>query len=198
MPSLGQGGIVDGLPHRPGPELAGFEQPHALARYVDILLYDVAPVSVAIVQKGRDCGRPDTHVRIEHGVTGVRHRHHQAFHELDGKLARMNRFFGMIALDVRKDPNVTRVFPQRIPGNLSGLRALVVTLTRVFGRDADWIQVPSVVVAFRPPADGLVSSRQPSRAVQPMAKVPDDPVSELESLSMLAAVAMPLPMAVPS
>ena len=55
-------------------------------------------------------------------------------------------------------------------------------LARILRRNSDWVQVPRVVIVLRPPVDGLVPSREPLCAVQPVPKMPDNPIAELESL----------------
>ena len=52
-------------------------------------------------------------------IARTRHRQHEALYQLNRELARVYRLFHVVPLDVRYDPDISRVLPIRIAGKLS-------------------------------------------------------------------------------
>src|SRR5262245_44109327 len=90
----------------------------------------------------------------------------------------MDGLFDVVRLDVGENPNVSRIFPQRVASVLSDSAPLPRPLSRILLGHSDSIQAKRIVVALGEPQDHLVASRESSSAVEPMLEVPDDPVSE--------------------
>ena len=83
--------VVHGLIHRPGLQGTRPKLIQAVPGDLDIFLGNVAAETGAPVLQRGDHRGADTHVRIEHRVTGPRQREDQTFNEFDRKLARMDR-----------------------------------------------------------------------------------------------------------
>ncbi len=94
----------------------------------------------------------------------------------------MDRLLGVVVLDVGKRPHIAWVLPQRIARQLARVRPLEVPLAGVLRRDSDRVQVPRVIVSLRPPVDRLVATRESPCAVQAVAEVPDDAVTEFQAV----------------
>lgn len=101
---------------------------HPLPSRLDVGRLDVAAVAAAAVLDRRDDARSNAHIRVEDVVALPRHRQHQTFDELDRELARVDRLFDMVVLDVGNDPDVARVLAKRVAGELAGLGAFEILL----------------------------------------------------------------------
>src|SRR5687767_10025740 len=91
-------------------------------------------------------------------------------------------FLDVIILHVRKNPNVAGILAERIAGQLTDLWSFEMFLIWIFGRHANRIEVEGVVLRFCEPKNGLVSSGQALRTMQAVFKMPDDPVSQLQTM----------------
>src|ERR1700734_3550322 len=93
----------------------------------------------------------------------------------------MPGFFNVIAFDIRENPNVTRIFSERITRMLSRLWPFKILLARVFLWNANWIKIEKVIIGLRVPHDDFISARESLGAMQPMLKMPDNAVFHLHS-----------------
>ena len=100
----------------------------------------------------------------------------------------MDRLLDVVVLDVGEYPDVAGVLAHRVAGQLAAPGALEVALVRVFGRDADRVEVEDVIVGRSEPVDGFVTPGEPLRAMQPVLEMPDDAVAELEAVVLEDAV----------
>jgi hypothetical protein len=93
----------------------------------------------------------------------------------------VNRLLDVVVLSVWNDPNIARVLPKGIAGELANSRPFERPLKGVLLGYANGVQIERVGVTLCEPEGCLVSSGQPSSAVQAMLEVPDYPVSQFEA-----------------
>src|SRR5213080_1455132 len=179
-----KGGVRVWLVHRPAhrprlqPSLGGQADP--LAGDLNIGGQALRPGRPSPVHHRRARRRADAHEGIDDEVAGLRHGQDEPFDELYRELARMDRLLDVVRLDVRKDPDVARVLPERVAGVLAGARSLPGALAGILLRNADGVEVERVVAPLGEPEDHLVAARKPALAVEAVLEVPDDAVAELE------------------
>src|SRR5450759_1710108 len=88
----------------------------------------------------------------------------------------------LIFAAVRRFPEVGWVLPLWVARELSQVGALERSLPGILARDPDSIQVEVVPICLCVPHHYLISAREPLLAVQTMAEMPDNAVSEDEVL----------------
>ena len=84
----------------------------------------------------------------------------------------------MVRFYVGNLPHIGRGFSVRVARKFSFVWALEMLFTRIFCRNPDRIKVEHVIVGFGEPQNYFVTTRKPSRTVEPMSEVLDDPVAE--------------------
>src|SRR5688500_14485441 len=94
----------------------------------------------------------------------------------------MNGLFDMVVFDVGNHPNVTRIFAKRISGELSRTWPFEILLAGIICWHPYRVEVEGVIVRFCEPQDRLVAARKAPRTMQTVLKMPDDAISELESM----------------
>src|SRR5438105_885578 len=88
----------------------------------------------------------------------------------------------MIALHIRKDPDIPRILAQWMTRVFATFGPLIRLLPWIFLRDSNRIQAKVVAITLRIPKNGLVPARESVAAIEPMFEVPNNPVPEFESL----------------
>lgn len=104
----------------------------AFARDIHVFWNDVASVANPIVLNRSDHRRAYPHVRVEYFAAGLGKREDQSLYQFDWKLAWMNGLFDMIIFDIRENPDVARVFAQRIARELTSFWTFEIFLPKIF------------------------------------------------------------------
>jgi len=150
---------------------------HAL---VDVSGLEFTTPKAAVVKQGRDARGRHARERVENQVVLVCKREYKTLDQADRKLAGMACLLWMVAFDVGNGPHVFRVFAQGITRDHSFAWPLEVFLAGVLGWDANGIEIELVAIRFRVPKHDLVTARESPPRMQPVPKVPDDAVAELQ------------------
>ena len=90
------GWLVDRFPKRPDWQDASIQRFNTLSSDGDVLGLLIASRNPPAVSNGSHKSGPHAGIRIEHSIIFTGQGQHTAFHELNGELARMNRFLGMV------------------------------------------------------------------------------------------------------
>jgi hypothetical protein len=83
----------------------------------------------------------------------------------------------MITFNVWEYPYVARILPSRVARKPTDIRTFEMTLSRVFRRNTNRIDVVRVLVVFGKLVDSLVTAGQASGAMQAMFEMPHYSVS---------------------
>src|SRR5262249_1276372 len=149
--------LVHGTRPRADPQTPGRGQRESLPCDRDVLGHVLGAGGAAAVQDGRASGRPHAPVGIDPEIARPRPWEHEAFDELDGELARVDRLLDVVRLHVGEDPHVAGILAARVAGVLAGARTLPGALPGILLRDADRVGVEEVVGPFGEPQDDLVT-----------------------------------------
>ena len=102
---------IDQLPERSAGQATLQGQFNPLARYLEILDFQVCSSCATLVDyRGAGCAA-NSDVRIYHQVAGIRERKNKPLDKFHGKLARMGGFLHVVVLHIRDHPNVAGFLP---------------------------------------------------------------------------------------
>src|SRR5688500_12408314 len=85
----------------------------------DVVWHDITTKTSSIMFHGSNDGTADAHIRVKHDIIFIRHGQNESLDKLYGELARVNRLFHMVRLDVWDDPKVAWIFPKRVARELA-------------------------------------------------------------------------------
>jgi hypothetical protein len=87
---------------------------HPLMGDADILFNNFSSKRPSVLAQCGNRSGSYSHIGVEHPIARIREGQHKPLNQFNWKLARMNCLLDMIMLDIRDDPEITRILSKRI------------------------------------------------------------------------------------